>query len=82
MIGPEDKIVELGDKSALDAQSADELPYFVELWEPERRRVERVLARALTAQLARAIFNTAQKEFPGRRLTLRHGAETLSDSQG
>jgi hypothetical protein len=83
MIEPEDKIVGLEGRAAADTgQTNEELPYCVELWVAEGDKVERVLARALNGQLARVIFNTAQKEYPGRRLTLRRGLETLLDSEG
>jgi hypothetical protein len=59
----------------------EELPYRIELWHPERREsVERVLARALSAQLARAIFRAAQGEHPQRRITLRKGNRIIADS--
>ena len=41
---------------------------------------ERVLARALNAQLARAIFRAAQKEHPQSRILLRRGARMVADS--
>ena len=44
------------------------------------RILERVLARALNAQLARAIFHAAQKEHPQRRILLRRGSRTIADS--
>ena len=42
--------------------------------------VERVLARAATAELARAIFKAARSEHPQRRVTLRRGNRILADS--
>jgi hypothetical protein len=82
MIEPEDKIVGIESRAGLDqTQSGDELPYWIELWDTDAAKVERVLARALSSQLARTIFNTAQNEYPGRRLTLRRGVETLLDSE-
>ena len=57
------------------------LPYSVELWhEDERELVERVLARASSAALARAIFKAAQTEHPERRITLRRGARLIADT--
>jgi hypothetical protein len=55
------------------------LPYCVELWEAGGQSVERVLARAVNASLARAIFMAAQSEHPGRRITLRHGTRVLAE---
>jgi len=42
--------------------------------------IERVLARAANALLARAIFKAAQGEHPGRRITLRRGSHIVADS--
>lgn len=59
----------------------DALPYQVELWDAGNREVlERVLARVSDLELARVIFEKAQHEHPGRRVTLRQGAELLADS--
>jgi hypothetical protein len=52
----------------------EELPYSVQLW--GGRSVERVLARAFNAALARAIFNAAHDEHPGRRIA---GAQRLEE---
>jgi hypothetical protein len=60
-----------------------ELPYHIELWHADDRdTVERVLACALSAQLAHAIFKAAQGEQPERRITLRKGNRILADSFG
>jgi hypothetical protein len=62
-------------------QSSEELAYRIELWEPAPgQSVERTLARALSVQLARAIFKAAQEENPGRRITLRKGNRVLADT--
>jgi hypothetical protein len=59
----------------------EELPYIVELWSEDKSAcAEKVLARAATAQLARAIFATASGEYPERRITLRLNDRTISDS--
>lgn len=61
----------------------DELPYSIELWRAEdAAAVERVLARASSAQLAHAIFNAARNEHPGRRITLQQGSRIIADSGG
>jgi hypothetical protein len=58
------------------------LPYCVELWDlATKSRVDRVLARAYSAMLARAIYMAAVIEQPGRRITLRHGERILADSE-
>jgi hypothetical protein len=63
------------------SRSTEELPYRVELWAVDGpETVERVLARALDLQLARAIFKAAQDEYPERRITLRKGTRIIADS--
>lgn len=58
-----------------------DLPYSIELWGlASGDVVERVLARAASAPLARAIFKAAQTEHPDRRITLRRGARIIADS--
>ena len=60
---------------------AEELPYRVEIWEAGiGLAVERVLARAFSATLARAIFKAAIEENPGRRITLARGDSIIDDS--
>ena len=59
----------------------DELPYCIELWhEHNKDEVEKVLARAQSAHLARAIFHAAKDEHPQRRITLRKGNHTIDSS--
>jgi hypothetical protein len=59
----------------------DELPYRVELWrDGGTEGLERVLARALSVQVARAIFKAATDEHPHRRITLRRGSRIVADS--
>jgi hypothetical protein len=63
--------------------STEELSYWIELWhESKKREVEKVLARAVSAHLARAIFHAAMDEHPNRRITLRKGNHTLADTSG
>jgi hypothetical protein len=57
-----------------------ELPYRVDLWDRDRQSVERVLARAVNATLAHAIFTAAQTEHPGRYITLRRGSKVLAEN--
>jgi hypothetical protein len=58
----------------------EDLPYSIELWHEEQEAVERVLARALNVQLARAIYKAARGEHPDRRVVLRKGNRLVSDS--
>jgi hypothetical protein len=60
---------------------AEDLPYRVELWyDGGSEGVERILARAVSAQLARAIFKAATSEHPNRRITLRKETRIVADS--
>jgi hypothetical protein len=70
-----------GSQAGAPIEPSEELPYRVELWDAaDHDSVERVLARAFSVQLARAIFKAALNEHPGRRITLRHGSRTIADS--
>jgi hypothetical protein len=55
------------------------LPYRIEL-RGDGAEVERVLARAINAALARAIFKAVQGEHPDRRITLSRGSRLIADS--
>jgi len=66
--------------SGVVATQSDKLPHSIELWDDGGATLERVLARALNAQLARAIFQAARKEHPDARILLRRGARTIADS--
>jgi hypothetical protein len=60
----------------------EQLPYRIELWGAgDRGSPERVLARAFSATLARAIFKAAQGEHPDRRITLSRGSRIIAESQ-
>jgi hypothetical protein len=64
-----------------DQSSApEELPFQVELRAGDADQVERVLARAISIQLAQAIFKAAIIEHPGRRITLSKGRTLIADS--
>jgi hypothetical protein len=57
-----------------------ELPYTVELWDLPRNAAERVIGRASSAILARAIFTAALREHLGRRIVLRRGQQIMAES--
>jgi hypothetical protein len=78
MIKGEDnsKIVPLG--AAIGPTSR--LPYTVELWNLPRTARERVIGRAASAILARAIFMAAQSEHLGRRIVLRRGSQVIAEA--
>ena len=75
-----DKIPVLQPGTSGQAGRKEDLPFAVEVWDERNAAVERVIARASNQQLARAIFGSAQKEYPDRRITLRCGSDTLLDS--
>ena len=59
----------------------EDLPYRIDLWRAEAESgVERVLARATSMPLARAIFKAARGEHPDRRITLSKGNRVVADS--
>ena len=60
----------------------EDLPYRIELWREGQAEVERVLARAASAELAQAIFKAVQGEYPERRITLSKGRALVLDSAG
>jgi hypothetical protein len=62
------------------AAQTEKLSYSIELWDLDAQALERVLARAFSPQLARAIFRAAQKEHPDQRILLRRGTRTVANS--
>ncbi len=63
------------------SRPSDELPCRIDLWRVDGDDgVERVLARAASIQLARAIFKAAQGEHPHRRITLCRRSRIVADS--
>lgn len=58
-------------------QVSEDLPFRVEIREDG---AERILARASSAALARAIFKAAIEENPGRRIVLLRGENVVEDS--
>ena len=68
-------------RSGSGGGKAEELPYRVELRdEADGHAVERVLARAFDAVLARTIFRAVQAEHPGRRILLCRSNRVIDDS--
>jgi uncharacterized membrane protein YhfC len=74
------RIAKGGRLGLLATTQAEKLPYSVELWDRGGHALERVLARAINAQLARTIFHAARKEHPDARILLRRGVRTVADS--
>jgi hypothetical protein len=68
-------------RRAAGGGKGEELPYRIELRDAANDdAVERVVARAFNAALARAIFRAAQSEHPGRRILLCRGGRILEDT--
>lgn len=63
----------LGPEQLLDA-----LPYRIELWDMDKAAVERHLALTISGAIAYAAFYAAGRDFPDRRITLRHKNRILS----
>ncbi len=59
---------------------ASDLPYAVELWNLSRLQPERVIGRAASALLARAIFSAAKTEYLERKIVLRRGDEVIAET--
>lgn len=56
-----------------------DLPFRVELWNENKDRVERVIARTHSGNLAHAVFAAACEQYPGRHLRLWRGRERLAE---
>ena len=72
----EERVVPLAAAAASDAQ----LAYSVEIWDLPKLRPERVIARAASIVLARAVFKAAESEHLGRRIVLRRGKKVVAQS--
>ena len=78
MVEPEQrKIRSIGPRHSARL-SAEELPYRIELREEAADRSPRVLARAQTSALARAIFKAVCLEYPKRPVVLVRGARVIA----
>jgi hypothetical protein len=56
------------------------LPYTIEVWDLARTRPDRVLGRAASMVLARAVFTAALSEHLGRKVVLRRGSKVVAQS--
>jgi hypothetical protein len=79
MIAPNQTRAKKERAAARRSSRAPDLPFRIELWDEEKRAVERVVARAHSENLAQAIFKAACAEFPDRYLSLWRGRERLAD---
>ena len=68
------------DVAVVGAASEEPLPFTVALWDRSREIPERIIGRAATMVLAQAIFQAAQADFAGERITLSRGARVLMDT--
>lgn len=78
MSEPESNVFPLESESG--GAPEDPLPYTVELGERDPGRRDRVIGRAANIMLARAIFEAAQKDFAGKLIRLRRGADIIAQS--
>jgi hypothetical protein len=80
--GENDKVAALQLSASGQTGRSEDLPFAIEVWDERNAAaaVERVIARATNQQLARAIFGSARKEYPERRITVRCGSDTILDS--
>jgi hypothetical protein len=72
----ESRVVPIGALTGSQAR----LPYTVELWNMGRSGPERIIGRAASVVLARAIFAAAQSEHLGRLIRLRRGSQVLAEA--
>ena len=63
------------------ARPSDELTFAVEVWSLDGQRIDEVMARASHVMVARAAFDAAVRERPGRQVLLRNRAMVLAQSQ-
>ena len=62
------------------AAPSTELRYVIELWTLPRDGPERIIGRAASMVLARAIFAAAQSEHLGRKVILRRGGKVIAET--
>lgn len=65
-----------------DPAERDDLPFRVELWDPGKTAVERVLAVTANGSIGYAAFYAATREYPDRYITLRHKDSIMSRWNG
>jgi hypothetical protein len=60
----------------------EDLPYKVEVWDQAKLAVEQVLAVTASGSIGYAAYYAATREFPNRRITLRHKNRIMSQWDG
>jgi hypothetical protein len=63
-------------------QEREDLPYRVELWNPERTAVEQVLAITANASIGYSAFYAAARDYFDRYITLRHKTSIINRWNG
>ncbi|WP_052699201.1 hypothetical protein [Hyphomicrobium sp. 99] len=66
------------ERSPTDLFRLSELPYSVEIWDPEKSTVELVLAATVSGSIGYAAYHAATVEFPDRYIVLRRLDTVLS----
>ena len=61
-----------------ESTDGERLPYRIELWQGDA--VDRLLALAENANLARAIYAAAATEYPGRLIVLSRGSRVIASN--
>lgn len=79
MIKPESstKVVPFAEARSM----ATPMPFTVELWSLTEEAPERLIGRAASLFLARAVFQAAVTEHAGRRVVLRQGSRLIEESR-
>ena len=68
--------------SAPSPTGREDLPYKVEVWDEAGLAVEQVLAVTASGSIGYAAYYAATREFPNRRITLRHKNRVMSQWDG
>ena len=68
--------------SAPGPTGREDLPYKVEVWDEAGHGVEQVLAVTASGSIGYAAYYAATREFPTRRITLRHKNRVMSQWDG
>jgi hypothetical protein len=68
--------------SAPGPTAREDLPYKVEIWDEAKLAVEQVIAVTASGSIGYAAYYAATREFPNRRITLRHKNRIMSQWDG
>jgi hypothetical protein len=56
------------------------LTFRVEIWTDDRQRIERIISANASVTMAQAAYDVAVEAYPGRIITLRHGARVIRET--